>query len=85
MTAGADLQPYILTSMLKRVDVAVFNTSQAVQAGTFASGPQVFDLSVDGVGYSTSGGHVDDIAAQLDAFKEEFISGEIADPVDYGG
>ncbi|MDE0709811.1 MAG: BMP family ABC transporter substrate-binding protein [bacterium] len=83
-----DFQDYILTSMLKRVDVAVFNTIQAVQAGTFAPGPQVFDLSVDGVGYSTSGGHVDDITAQLDAFKEKIVSGEIVvsrDPADYAG
>ena len=83
-----DFQDYILTSMLKRVDVAVFNTIQAVQAGTFAPGPQVFDLSVDGVGYSTSGGHVDDITAELDAFKEMIVSGEIVvsrDPADYAG
>ena len=83
-----DFQDYILTSMLKRVDVAVFNTIQAVQAGTFAPGPQVFDLSVDGVGYSTSGGHVDDITGQLDAFKEKIVSGEIVvsrDPADYAG
>ncbi len=83
-----DFQDYILTSMLKRVDVAVFNTIQAVQAGTFAPGPQVFDLSVDGVGYSTSGGHVDDITPQLEAFKEQIVSGEIVvsrDPTDYAG
>ena len=87
LTAGADFQPYILTSMLKRVDVAVFNTIQAVQAGTFAPGPQVFDLSVDGVGYSTSGGYVDDIAGQLDNWKGRIVSGEIVvsrDPADLG-
>ena len=74
--------------MLKRVDVAVFNTIQDVQAGTFLGGPRVFDLSVDGVGYSTSGGHVDDIASELDAFKEQIVSGEIVvsrNPADYGG
>jgi len=83
-----DFQDYILTSMLKRVDVAVFNTIRAIQSGTFAPGPQVFDLSVDGVGYSTSGGHVDDITAELDAFKEKIVSGEIVvsrDPADYAG
>ncbi|MDE0375181.1 MAG: BMP family ABC transporter substrate-binding protein, partial [bacterium] len=87
LTAGADFQPYILTSMLKRVDVAVFNTIQAIQSGTFAPGPQVFDLSVDGVGYSTSGGYVDDIAGQLDNWKGRIVSGEIVvsrDPTDLG-
>ena len=88
LTAGEDFHDYILTSMLKRVDVAVFNTIQAVQTGAFSAGPQVFDLSVDGVGYATSGGHVDDIASELDAFKEKIVSGEIVvsrDPADYMG
>jgi basic membrane protein A and related proteins len=75
-----DVKEYILTSMLKRVDVAVYNTIQAVNEGTFAAGPQVFDLSVDGVGYSTTGGHIDDIVDQLDAFKEQIVSGEIEVP-----
>ena len=85
LTAGDEFQDYILTSMLKRVDVAVFNTIQAVQAGTFAAGPQVFDLSVDGVGYSTSGGYVDDISAQLDNWKGRIVAGDVAvsrDPAD---
>ena len=80
LTAGADLQPYILTSMLKRVDVAVYNTIQAVVDGMFAGGYQTFDLSVDGVGYATSGGFVDDIAGDLDAFKAQIISGDIVVP-----
>lgn len=79
-TAGAEVQEYILTSMLKRVDVAVFNTIKAQVEGTFVPGVNVFDLSVDGVGYSTSGGFVDDIVAQLDEFKAKIISGEIVVP-----
>ena len=75
-----DVKPYILTSMLKRVDVAVENTINAVADGTFAAGPQLFDLSVDGVGYSTTGGHIDDIAGQLDELKAQIISGEIEVP-----
>jgi basic membrane protein A len=79
-TAGADVQEFILTSMLKRVDVSVYNTIKAQVEGTFASGVNVFDLSVDGVGYSTTGGFVDDIAAQLEEFKAMIISGEIVVP-----
>ena len=45
-------------------------------------GPTTYDLSVDGVGYSTSGGFVDDIADQLDAFKAQIVSGEIVVPTD---
>jgi basic membrane protein A len=40
----------------------------------------VFDLKSDGVGYATSGGHVDDIADQLEAFKAKIVSGEIVVP-----
>jgi len=80
LTAGADVQDYILTSMLKRVDVAVYNTIEAQVNGNFVAGPNVFDLSVDGVGYATSGGFVDDIASQLDDYKAKIVSGEIVVP-----
>lgn len=80
LTAGEDVQEYILTSMLKRVDAAVFLTIQAQVDGSFAAGPVVFDLSVDGVGYSTSGGFVDDIVDQLDEWKAKIVSGEVVVP-----
>jgi basic membrane protein A len=79
-TVSSELAPYVLTSMLKRVDVAVYETIKAVVDGTFAGGPKVFDLSVDGVGYSTTGGYVDDIVDQLDAYKAQIVSGEITVP-----
>lgn len=80
LTAGEGVQDYILTSMLKRVDVSVYNTIESQVDGTFTGGPVTFDLSVDGVGYSTSGGFVDDIADQLEAFKDQIVSGEIVVP-----
>ena len=79
-TVSSELAPYILTSMIKRVDVAVYNTIEAVVNGTFAGGVTVFDLSVDGVGYSTTGGYVDDIVDELEAYKAQIISGEITVP-----
>ena len=75
-----EIQPYILTSMLKKVDVAVFNTIEAFANGEFAGGVQVFDLAADGVGYSTSGGFVDDITGDLDALAEQIIAGDIVVP-----
>ena len=75
-----ELQPYILTSMLKKVDVATYNTIDAFCSGSFAAGQQVFDLSVDGVDYSTTGGFVDDIADQLDEYKAQIVAGEIEVP-----
>ena len=80
LTATPDQQAHILTSMLKRVDVAVFQTAKAVQDGDLAGGTIVFDLKVDGVGYATSGGYLDEFKSQLDDLKAKIISGEIVVP-----
>jgi basic membrane protein A len=80
-TAPPELQPYILTSMLKRVNVAVYETIRAQVEGTFEGGYQTFDLARDGVGYSTSGGFLDDTdVALLDGLKQEIIDGTITVP-----
>jgi len=79
-TADPKVQSVILTSMLKRVDVAVYDFIKNATAGNYASGTVRYDLSKDGVGYATSGGQVDDIAAKLDDFKQKIISGEITVP-----
>lgn len=72
-TVAPPTNEVIVTSMLKRVDVAVFNYVNAVAAGDLSVIPDAFDLSVDGVGYSTTGGSVDDIAGRLDAYKAAII------------
>ncbi len=75
-----DFQDVILTSMIKRVDVAVDETIHSQVDGSFEGGFRNFDLSVDGVGYSTSGGYVDDIAGQLDELKAQIADGTIVVP-----
>lgn len=74
------LQPLILTSMIKHVDVAVFNFIRDFQSGTVKSGQVVFDLKSGGVDYATSGGFVDDIKSKLDAYKQQIIAGQIVVP-----
>ena len=76
-TAAPEVQDVILTSMVKRVDVAVFDFLSSVADGEVEAGPRVYDLEQGGVDYSTSGGQVDDIKAQLDDFKQKIVSGEI--------
>lgn len=80
MTSDASLRPYILTSMLKRVDVAVYQSINAVVDDNFVGGVRTFSLVDDGVGYSTSGGFVDDIADQLEDYKQQIIDGDIVVP-----
>lgn len=78
--ADPSVKDVILTSMLKNVDVAVYEYLTAVDGGTFPSGPVRYDLESDGVGYSSSGGFVDDITDQLEGFKQKIIDGEITVP-----
>ncbi|MCY3560811.1 MAG: BMP family ABC transporter substrate-binding protein, partial [bacterium] len=79
-TSAEEVRPYILTSMLKRVDVAVYSTIEAAANGDFTGGTTVFNLAVDGVGYSTTGGFVDDIVPQLEEFKQAIVGGSIVVP-----
>ena len=80
LSAPKDQQPHILTSALKRVDVAVFDFAKAYKDGSTKSGFDVYDLKRDGVGYATSGGQIDDIKAKIDSYKEKIVSGEIKVP-----
>jgi len=80
VTADPSVQDVILTSMLKKLDVAVFEYLTQVDEGTFPSGVERYDLEDDGVGYSTSGGKIDDITDQLDDFKQQIIDGDIEVP-----
>jgi basic membrane protein A len=77
LTATEDVRDYILTSMLKRVDVAVYNVIEAQVNGEFVAGSNLFGLADDGVGYSTSGGFIDDIVDQLEDYKQQIIDGDI--------
>jgi basic membrane protein A and related proteins len=79
-TADPAVQDVILTSMLKNVNVAVYEWLTASAEGDTPTGTTRYDLAADGVGYSTSGGQVDDIADQLDTFKQQIIDGEIEVP-----
>ena len=80
LTASEDQKEHILTSMLKRVDTATFNMVQSVADGEPLSGYQSYDLKADGVGYSTSGGFIDDITDQIDEWAEKIKSGEVKVP-----
>ncbi|NRD27715.1 BMP family ABC transporter substrate-binding protein [Frigoribacterium sp. VKM Ac-2836] len=75
-----DIKPYILTSALKNVDVAVEDVMTSFDAGTLETGEQVFDLETGGVGYSTSGGFVDGIADQLDQAETSIVDGDVTVP-----
>lgn len=81
-TVDPAVQEYVLTSMIKRVDVAVYEVTKSVVEGTFAAGEVRYDLAADGVGYATSGGFVDDIVPQLEEAKAAIIAGDVVVPTD---
>ncbi|RIJ77463.1 BMP family ABC transporter substrate-binding protein [Nakamurella silvestris] len=78
--AYAAVKDVIMTSMLKRVDVATLDFITSAVKGAPLTGVATYDLKADGVGYSTSGGQIDDIVGDIDGYKAKIISGEIEVP-----
>jgi basic membrane protein A len=74
----------VLTSMIKRGDVAVFDTILAVTKGEFSGGMQSFGLAEDGVGYVSDGQHgagiPDEVKARVAELRGRVVRGEITIP-----
>ncbi|MDP3967624.1 MAG: BMP family ABC transporter substrate-binding protein [Nocardioides sp.] len=83
LSAPESQQEHILTSALKRVDVAVFEFVQAFVEGDVTTGFDVYDLARDGVGYATSGGQLDDIEDELEDYRQQIVDGEIEVPSEF--
>jgi basic membrane protein A len=71
----------VLTSMLKRVDVATYDTFKAAKDGTFKGGVKMFGLKEGGVGYAEDEWNKSilsaDAKAAAEAAKADIISGKI--------
>ncbi|HCA85403.1 MAG TPA: BMP family ABC transporter substrate-binding protein [Streptomyces sp.] len=67
----------ILTSVIKNVDVAVFDLIKSVEDGKPLTGTNAYTLKEDGVSLSTSGGFIDDIQPQIEAAKKEIVDGKV--------
>ncbi|WP_290515052.1 BMP family ABC transporter substrate-binding protein [Aeromicrobium sp.] len=80
LTATNAQKPHILTSALKRVDVATLDFIKSVDAGKPVTSYVTYDLKNDGVGYSTSGGFIDDITSDLEGYKAKIVAGDIKVP-----
>lgn len=83
--ALASVKSVIMTSMIKKVDVAVLDFITSVKDGTFVAGQRVYDLKAGGIDYATSGGQINDVKAELDQYKKKIISGEITVPATLSG
>ncbi len=78
LTAEESVREYILTSMLKRVDTAVYNIIKAQRDGEFSGGEVISDLSNDGVGYAVSGGFIEDVVRVHLETARDFVVGGIS-------
>jgi basic membrane protein A and related proteins len=71
----------VLTSMLKRVDVAVYNAFKDAKEGTLKTGTQNLGLAEEGVGYAIDDNNraliTPDMEAKLEDAKAKIISGEL--------
>jgi basic membrane protein A len=72
----------ILTSMLKRVDVGVAAFVTDALAGTPTAGVKTWGYVEGGVGYTTTGGYIDELVEQIDAQAAKISSGETVVPTD---
>jgi len=75
----AYLGDHVLTSALKRVDVAVFQTIQAVQDGSFQGGQNtVFDVASGAVGLGEVASDVPaELVSQVNEVQDEIAAGNV--------
>ncbi len=90
LAIGVDADQYdemkgtVITSMIKRGDVAVFNIVRDVVEGRFAGGMRVFGLLDDAVDYVHEGPHgagiPDDVKRKVEALRADVVSGRVVVP-----
>jgi basic membrane protein A and related proteins len=72
---------YVLTSMVKRVDNAVYDVVVEVRSGKFEGGFHVFGLDKDGVAYALDENNKllipEDVILKVEESKKKIVSGEI--------
>ena len=82
---GNNLAPgLVLTSIIKGVEISVYETIKSVQEGNFSGGLKDYGLKEGGVAYIVDDINrallPDEILEQVEAFKAKIIAGDIAVP-----
>ena len=82
----AEAPGYVLTSMVKGVDAAVYDAIARVKNGTFKGGVYQFGLAEQGVGYVYDRNNQTlippDVRARLEELREQIIAGKIRVPAE---
>jgi hypothetical protein len=70
------LRPHVLTSMLKRFDVAAYELVRLLVNDELLPGVRELGLADNAVGYSTTGGHLSaETVTQLECYRNEIVAG----------
>ncbi len=87
LAIGVDADQYdempgtVVTSMVKRVDVAVLDAIRSAVEQRFQGGMRVLSLADDGIDYVHEGPHgagiPDDVKAKVEALRQEILAGRI--------
>ncbi len=80
LSASPEQQPFILTSALKRVDVATYEAIADQLNGKLTGEIKTYDLSNNGVGYSVSNKDINKYAGTLEDLKQQIIDKKITVP-----
>ncbi|WP_248962128.1 BMP family ABC transporter substrate-binding protein [Sphaerisporangium perillae] len=79
-TADDSLRDVVLTSVIKRVDMVVFDFLKAFSTGSAEPGPTVYGIKENGIGFTRTGGGIDGIRARLDEVEQKIARGETVVP-----
>jgi len=75
----------VISSMIKRLDIAVFNAIQMVQDGAFKGGQYKYGIAEGGIDYAptTNKNVPQEIIDYVEMLKEKIVNGEITPPSTY--
>jgi len=76
--SASEYTDVILTSVLKNINVAVYDATKAAVDGTFKGGVYVGTLANNGVGLAAVSGASAELTAALDKLKADLISGAVS-------
>jgi basic membrane lipoprotein Med (substrate-binding protein (PBP1-ABC) superfamily) len=78
LTAPSVHRPYVLTSMIKRLDRAVIETIDSFFRGELTPGVHHYGLANGGVELSTTGGHIDEHLPRIEEMRRRLVAGEVS-------
>jgi basic membrane protein A len=75
---NAPVESAVLTSMVKKVQIPVFNTLTDVKNGTFQSGTVIYNLAMDGVDFAKTNNALSSaIIEKINQVKQDIIDGKV--------